>query len=59
MDTVCFDKTGTLTRNNVTLSYLYADLMVHNANQSDQDPLDANWPLFRVFGEAIISNNSA
>ena len=58
MDTMCFDKTGTLTKNNTVLSHLYTDMLIHDTNDA-ADPLDANWALFRVIAEGIISNNTA
>lgn len=59
MEVVCFDKTGTLTKNNIVLSHVYADLFVHSAVEEDNDPLNANWPLFRALTEAVLANNVA
>jgi magnesium-transporting ATPase (P-type) len=59
MDVICFDKTGTLTKNNVVLSHIYADRFVHTSLDTDSDPLNANWPIFRALSEAVLANNTA
>lgn len=58
---MCFDKTGTLTKNNISVSNIYGDWIIHDVTATDQyeHGIDANWPLFRAVSEAIISNNTA
>lgn len=60
IDTVCFDKTGTLTRNNVSVSHIHQDglTIALNGNQGTY-ALAPNSPIFRLFAENVLANNSA